>query len=65
MILFICTNIEEGGMLENNKQNEKNYRTTRFTIRLNKEEHEEFIKKAKKKGMTISEYLRYLVKKDK
>lgn len=52
-------------MLENNKEKESNNRTTRFTIRLNKEEHEEFIKKAQKKGMTISEYLRYLVKKDK
>ena len=51
--------------MENNKEKESNNRTTRFTIRLNKEEHEEFIKKAQKKGMTISEYLRYLVKKDK
>lgn len=37
----------------------------RFTIRLDEKEHQEFIEKAKKKNMTIAEYLRYLVKKDK
>lgn len=40
-------------------------KTIRFGIRLNEDEHQEFIKKAAKKGMTVADYIRYLVKKDK
>ena len=42
-----------------------NGKTTRFTIRLTEQEHQEFTEKAKKRNMNISEYLIYLVKKDK
>lgn len=48
---------------KNSYENEK--KTTRFTIRLNKKEHQEFIKKAKRKNLSIAEYLRYLVENDK
>lgn len=40
-------------------------RTIRLSLRLDKKEHEELKEKAKKKNMTISEYLRYLFKNDK
>lgn len=43
----------------------ENGKVKRFTIRLTEEEHQEFIKKAKKNNKNISEYLIYLVKKDK
>ncbi len=37
----------------------------RLTIRLDKVEHKEMQDKAEKNGMSIAEYIRYLVKKDK
>lgn len=40
-------------------------RNIRFTIRLADNEHEEIKRKAKEKGMSIADYIRYLVKKDK
>lgn len=40
-------------------------RTIRLSLRLDKKEHQELLEKATKKGMSIAEYLRYLVKKDK
>lgn len=44
----------------------ENSREIRFGIRMNKEEHQEWTKKAKEKGFkSISDYLRYLVKNDK
>ena len=43
----------------------ENGKIKRFTIRLTEEEHQEFIKKATSKNMKISEYLIFLVKKDK
>ena len=50
-------------MLKGTKK--ENGKVKRFTIRLTIEEHEEFLKKAKDHNMKISEYLIYLVKKDK
>lgn len=43
----------------------ENGKTKRFTIRLTEEEHQEFIAKAKKQNMSISQFLIYLVKKEK
>ena len=40
-------------------------RDIRFTIRMAENEHQEIQKKASGKGMSIAEYIRYLVKKDK
>lgn len=37
----------------------------RFGIRLTEEEHREIKEKAKKKGMSIAEYIRYLIEKEK
>ena len=45
-----------------NKQYAKN---KRYTIRLDDEEHKDWQEKANKRNMSISDYLRYLVKKDK
>jgi len=53
----------KGDMLKGSKK--ENGKEKRFTIRLTKEEHKEFIEKSKKNNMNISEYLIYLVKKDK
>lgn len=50
-------------MLKGSKK--ENGKVKRFTIRLTENEHQEFIRKSKKNNMTISEYLIYLVKKDK
>lgn len=36
-----------------------------LSVRLDKNEHEELKKKAKKNNMGIAEYIRYLIKKDK
>ena len=64
MLSLACTNkIERSGMKKGIKK--ENGKTKRFTIRLSEEEHQEFIKKATSKNMKISEYLIYLVKKDK
>lgn len=40
-------------------------KTIRLTVRLDENEHQELQKKAKKNGMGIAEYIRYLIKKDK
>ena len=64
MIILRCTDkIERSDMLKGTKK--ENGKVKRFTIRLTIEEHEEFLKKAKDHNMKISEYLIYLVKKDK
>lgn len=57
------TNRKIGDMIKGSKK--ENGKTKRFTIRLTEEEHQEFIKKATKHNMNISEYLIFLVKKDK
>lgn len=43
----------------------ENGKSKRFTIRLTEEEHQEFIKKSSRMNMKISEYIIYLMKKDK
>lgn len=40
-------------------------REIRFGIRMNKKEHEELKNKAKKNNMSVADYIRYLVEKDK
>ncbi len=61
--MMMCEHRERRDMKKGTKK--ENGKTTRFTIRLTEEEHREFIEKAKKNNMNISEYLIYLVKKDK
>ena len=43
----------------------KEARTIRFTVRLDKKEHQELLKKSKTYNMTSAEYIRYLIKKNK
>ena len=40
-------------------------KSIRFGIRLNEKEHQELSETAKKNGMSIAEYIRYLIEKDK
>lgn len=50
-------------MLKGSKK--ENGKEIRYTIRFTKEEAETLQKKAETQKMTVSEYIRYLVKKDK
>lgn len=49
-------------MLKGSKK--ENGKEVRFTIRFSKEDADELLKKSASKKMSVSEYVRYLVKKD-
>lgn len=40
-------------------------RDIRFTVRLDKKEHQELLEQAKNNNMNAAEYIRYLIEKDK
>lgn len=64
IIQYNCTdNIERSDMLKGSKK--ENGKVKHLDIRLTKNEYEEIAKKASKKNMKKSEYILYLVKKDK
>ena len=50
--------VKKGSKKENGK-------VVKFSIRITTEEHQEIKQKAEKQNMTASNYIRYLVKKDK